>query len=137
MRRLLTENAPPILKTATRRPRLRVPPVMEIKGSGSRDLAVLRPENQNATHVTPRIAKLATGLFRELLVIVGPHLPCDPIIPYGDLLLRVKTFVQRVSMRRDIRYRPEQRIRPRSRWLKYITIDQNDYAVRFYQFTRV
>lgn len=37
------------------------------------DLAVLRPENQNRTHVTPLIDQLASKLFREQLVIVGPR----------------------------------------------------------------
>jgi hypothetical protein len=36
---------------------------------------VLRPENQHPTHVTPRIAALATGLFREQLVVLGRRLP--------------------------------------------------------------
>ncbi|KAH9973348.1 S-adenosyl-L-methionine-dependent methyltransferase [Lactifluus volemus] len=39
------------------------------------DIAVLRPENQHQTHVTPRIAALATGLFREQLVVLGRRLP--------------------------------------------------------------
>jgi hypothetical protein len=39
------------------------------------DIAVLRPENQRPTHVTPRIAALATGLFRERLVVLGRRLP--------------------------------------------------------------
>ena len=38
---------------------------------GNLDLAVLRPENQRPTHVTPRIAALAAGLFREQLVVLG------------------------------------------------------------------
>ena len=38
---------------------------------GNIDLAVLRPENQRPTHVTPRIAALASGLFPEQLVILG------------------------------------------------------------------
>lgn len=42
---------------------------------GNIDLAVLRPENQHPTHVTPRIAALATGLFREQLVVLGRRLP--------------------------------------------------------------
>lgn len=130
IRHLLTEPAPVILRFAEPRPRLQVPPVAVITSRGSKDLAVLRPENQNATHVTPRIAKLATGWFKERLVVVGPPPRVDPGIPYDDLLKRVKEFVLRVSMRREIRFRPaEQRIRPGSRWLKYITIDGNDYAV--------
>ncbi|KAG0703678.1 S-adenosyl-L-methionine-dependent methyltransferase, partial [Suillus ampliporus] len=129
IQRLLKEPMPLIPKHVAPRARPRVPPAAVIHTRGSMDLAVIRPEKQNATHVTPRIAKLATGLFRELLVVVGPHLPRDPRIPYDDLLLRVKTFVQRVSMRREIRFRPEQRLRSRSRWLKYITMDGNDYAI--------
>ena len=42
---------------------------------GNPDLAVLRPENQHQTHVTPLIASLAAGLFREQLVVLGRHLP--------------------------------------------------------------
>lgn len=42
---------------------------------GNPDLAVLRPENQHQTHVTPLIAALAAGLFREQLVVLGRHLP--------------------------------------------------------------
>ncbi|KAF8262785.1 S-adenosyl-L-methionine-dependent methyltransferase [Lactarius quietus] len=38
---------------------------------GNLDLAVLRPENQRPTHVTPRIAELAAGLFREQLIVLG------------------------------------------------------------------
>ena len=38
---------------------------------GNIDLAVLRPENQRPTHVTPRIATLAAGLFREQLIVLG------------------------------------------------------------------
>src|SRR5579863_2282806 len=41
---------------------------------GNLDIAVLRPENQHPTHVTPRIAALATGLFREQLVVLGRRL---------------------------------------------------------------
>lgn len=39
----------------------------------SLDLAVLRPENQNPTHVTPLIDNLARGLFHERLYVVGPR----------------------------------------------------------------
>lgn len=42
---------------------------------GNPDLAVLRPENQHQTHVTPHIAALAAGLFREQLVVLGRQLP--------------------------------------------------------------
>ncbi|KAG2149402.1 S-adenosyl-L-methionine-dependent methyltransferase [Suillus cothurnatus] len=130
IRHLLTEPAPPILRFVEPRLRLQVPPVAVITSKGSKDLAVLRPENQNATHVTPRIAKLATGWFKEQLVVVGPTPRVEPGIPYDNLWKRVKEFVRRVSVRREIRFRSaQQRLRPGSRWLKYITIDGNDYAV--------
>ena len=41
------------------------------KITGNLDLAVLRPENQNPTHVTPLIDTLALGLFREHFQVVG------------------------------------------------------------------
>ena len=47
---------------------------------GNLDLAVLRPENQRPTHVTPRIAALATGLFREQLVILGRRPSTAPVM---------------------------------------------------------
>ncbi|TCD63769.1 hypothetical protein EIP91_004952 [Steccherinum ochraceum] len=40
--------------------------------TGNLDLAVLRPDKQNQTHVTPLIDRLAEGLFREHLIVVGP-----------------------------------------------------------------
>ncbi|TFY55316.1 hypothetical protein EVG20_g9367 [Dentipellis fragilis] len=49
-----------------------------LQGStANRDLAVLRPEQQNPTHVTPLISVLAAGLFREQLIVVGPK-PAQP-----------------------------------------------------------
>nr|ANR76343.1 DNA methyltransferase [Ganoderma lucidum] len=39
--------------------------------TGNPDLAVLRPENQRPTHVTPLIDTLALGLFREHLQVIG------------------------------------------------------------------
>lgn len=39
--------------------------------TGNPDLAVLRPENQNPTHVTPLVDTLALGLFREHLQVIG------------------------------------------------------------------
>jgi DNA (cytosine-5)-methyltransferase 1 len=48
-----------------------VPPRLLASTIGNLDLAVLRPENQRPTQVTPRIAALAAGLFREQLVVLG------------------------------------------------------------------
>ncbi|KAH9973349.1 hypothetical protein BGW80DRAFT_1310275 [Lactifluus volemus] len=53
------------------------------------DSAVLRPENQLPTHVTPRIAALATG---EHLVILGRRLPVPPHS------MKAKTEAQKESL---------------------------------------
>ncbi|KAI9510780.1 S-adenosyl-L-methionine-dependent methyltransferase [Russula earlei] len=50
-------------------------PLRVFTGVSNPDTAVLRPENQQPTHVTPRVAALATGLFREQLVVLGRKLP--------------------------------------------------------------
>jgi len=73
VRRIL-RNAPASID-ALRPPRekgsKRKPPLMKKGLIGNPDLAVLKAENQNPTRVTPRIAKLAQGLFREELMVVG------------------------------------------------------------------
>ncbi|KAJ7024401.1 S-adenosyl-L-methionine-dependent methyltransferase [Mycena alexandri] len=40
---------------------------------GNPDLALLKPENQSPTHVTPLIAALAEGYFHEDLQVIGPR----------------------------------------------------------------
>jgi hypothetical protein len=57
-------------RTNPRRAPFRLPATI-----GNPDIAVLRPENQHPTHVTPRIAALAAGLFREQLVVLGRQFP--------------------------------------------------------------
>ncbi|KAI0095061.1 S-adenosyl-L-methionine-dependent methyltransferase [Irpex rosettiformis] len=57
-----THSAQPIL----------APPTHKAYGLGDIDLQVLRPENQNTTIVTPLIAHLAEGYFRESLHVLGP-----------------------------------------------------------------
>jgi len=61
----------------SRHPRIpaRSAPFRISSGVGNLDTSVLRPENQKPTHVKPRIAALATGLFREQLVVLGHKLP--------------------------------------------------------------
>ncbi|KAI0778984.1 S-adenosyl-L-methionine-dependent methyltransferase [Trametes elegans] len=55
------------------RPRLNL-----VSSTGSLDLAVLRPENQNPTHVTPHIDNIAQGLFEEHIQVVGPPPKAPP-----------------------------------------------------------
>lgn len=44
---------------------------------GNADLAVLRPENQKQTTVTPFVDYLADGLFRERLHVLGPKIHAE------------------------------------------------------------
>ncbi|KAJ7508728.1 hypothetical protein B0H11DRAFT_1966459 [Mycena galericulata] len=53
-----------------RRPQAR-PPRPDLAFLGNPDLALLKPENQCATHVTPRIAELADGFFEEQIQVIG------------------------------------------------------------------
>lgn len=53
------------------------PPVPRQAFLGNPDLALLKSENQCATHVTPFIAELAKDYFEENLQVVGPR----PILP--------------------------------------------------------
>ncbi|KAH9932061.1 S-adenosyl-L-methionine-dependent methyltransferase [Epithele typhae] len=55
--------------------------------AASLDLAVLQPQNQTPTHVTPLIDALAQGLFHEHLQVVGAQLPLPT---KGDLKRRQK-----------------------------------------------
>ena len=97
-----------------------------IEYKGNLDIAVLQAHNH--THVTPRIAQMALPLFREVLRVVGPRPPPEPEMPKADLRLRVQGFLIRTQNRRRLQFRPDQRIR-RSRWLKYILIDDVKYEV--------
>lgn len=107
---------------------------------GNVDLAVLRPENQNPTHVTPLIATLTAGFFREMLVVVGP----PPTPPNKDLVkqqerqafLRLCDLIMKAARpKRTIRVRDDQRLKPRSYWVKAVEVDGETYAVcSFTQF---
>jgi len=99
------------------------------------DLAVLRPENQNPTHVTPLIESLATGLFLENLVVVGPR----PVPRNEDAiqrlkrlaLLRLRRLMEKAFQHKKlITFTREQRLHPRSQWYKSVMIDRETYSVR-------
>ncbi|KAF5385343.1 hypothetical protein D9615_001032 [Tricholomella constricta] len=78
IRHILRKAAPASTSRPARRkgaaPRNRkAPPIKSLLGN--LDLAVMKKENQNPTHVTPRIAALAQGLVYEDLVVVGGRPP--------------------------------------------------------------
>ncbi|KAJ6575500.1 S-adenosyl-L-methionine-dependent methyltransferase [Mycena capillaripes] len=91
IRQVLEENGdrliPPLIKavlalSSDTGPRLRTRPRGQNNPQkpktllGNPDLALLKAENQSATHVTPLIAELAKGYFEETLEVIGsPPVP--------------------------------------------------------------
>jgi hypothetical protein len=111
---------------------------------GSIDLAVLRPENQCRTHVTPHIESLASSLFSERFVVIGPPRP----LPKKEEVKRREQQDQQATARlrllirkalnphKKIMFKNDQRLKARSNWLQSVTIDDVVYRVcakfRFY-----
>ncbi|KAF7303103.1 Mitogen-activated protein kinase [Mycena kentingensis (nom. inval.)] len=93
------------------------------------DLAVLRPENQAQTHVTPLIGRLADGYFTERLRVVG----AEPLRDH-DATRRQKAearFFRRCLLRarkRDPRleYPPEER---HENCTRHVKVDGDEYSV--------
>jgi DNA (cytosine-5)-methyltransferase 1 len=101
---------------------------------GNVDLAVLRRENQTATHVTPRIDSYAHGLFREQLCVVGP----PPIRPRGpspvqaqEMRVRLLQLLEKASdgHRPAIEMRRDKRLNSRSVWMTEVKIDGEVFSV--------
>ncbi|KAG9313921.1 S-adenosyl-L-methionine-dependent methyltransferase [Chiua virens] len=93
--------------------------------NGDVDREVLR--KQNGTHVTRRIGELADGLFRDIWIVAPRRRPESEESKDG-IFLRLIGFLERTQKRRRVQFRPEQRI-GRSRWLKYIIIDDLKYEI--------
>jgi hypothetical protein len=67
-----------IIAQRKNKPGQKVPAPPKAWASGNVDIRVLRPENQSQTVVTPLIAGLATGLFRESLHVLSSRKPSTP-----------------------------------------------------------
>ncbi|THH08718.1 hypothetical protein EW146_g8903 [Bondarzewia mesenterica] len=101
---------------------------------GNLDLAVLRPENQNQTQITPLISMLATGLFQGQLAVVGAPLKtptkgeqkcrCD-----NEYALVVQFVRTALEDKKPIRSRPEWRRKPRSPWLNTVRVGDAVYSI--------
>ncbi|KXN85700.1 DNA (cytosine-5)-methyltransferase 1A [Leucoagaricus sp. SymC.cos] len=97
------------------------------------DLAVLKPENQNPTHVTPLIASLARGFVNEELVVIGPPPAKGP----DDTMLNKERMAQLSMLWRlierakrgmlDVDWKKEDRITPRSNYLRKISVGGESY----------
>ena len=120
-------------KSSTRTgPRIKHLPKINL--SSNLDLAVLKVENLNTTHVTPRIAALAHGLVRESLVVVGPPAPArkqdfwqlEKKKEY-DYLCRLIAKAKKGN--KDIDYKKEDRVSVRSEFYKAVEIEKEIYRV--------
>lgn len=126
--------------TFQRRPRRQTditrgpPPIKSIIGNP--DLAVLKPENQTPTHVTPSIALLAQGLVTEQLIVLGPPPPPPP--KKGALAAQEEAAHKRLChlitaakvRRKSVNVKRSDRYGPQSRYLKAIEINHETYRVR-------
>lgn len=106
---------------------------------GNVDLAVLRVENQNPTHVTPFIASLSFGLVRERFRVIGPPetRPNEDVIKQqeAEAHVRLGNFVLKANRpRKKIINRPDQRLKPRSCWYQTIQVDDETYSVRVHTY---
>lgn len=103
---------------------------------GNPDLAVLKAENQNPTRVTPRIAKLAQGLFREELMVVGGAPP--PVNKAEEennkrkLFARLRRLISRtLKSKKKINYTKDDRISVMADLYTAVDIEGTTYRVRF------
>lgn len=129
--RHLLRKGPPVSqeRTSTRH---RPPPLSRSSRqthrlTGKLDLAVLRPENQTTTHVTPRIALLAQGLFRETMFVLGPRL--RPRQPTSDQEQQMRQRLLHLLAKTSVSYRPTIEYKKRIKWLTEIKIDEEVFRV--------
>lgn len=104
------------------------------------DLAVLKDENLNHTHVTVRIADLAQGLVRENLVVVGPRAP-----PRNKDLLQLEKkkaydYLCRLIAKakkeiKDVDYKKEDRVSVHSEFYRAVEVEKEIYRVCMIFFT--
>ncbi|CAA7265858.1 unnamed protein product [Cyclocybe aegerita] len=133
----ILRNAPPISESSRPPPRreARNKHLPKNKASiGNPDLAVLKAENQNTTHVTPRIAKLVQGLVRESMEVVGP--PPPPVNKAEVEAERKRAFEQLCrlhtkakKLKKNIEYNKQDRIEGNLEYCKVIKIEYKPYMV--------
>jgi DNA (cytosine-5)-methyltransferase 1 len=102
---------------------------------GNPDLAVLKAENQNPTRVTPRIAKLAQGLFREELMVVGGAPPpvnkAEEETDRKKMFVRLRRLISRtLKDKKKINYTKDDRISVMADLYTAVDIEGTTYRVR-------
>lgn len=98
------------------------------------DLAVLKVENQKATHVTPLIAALAEGLVREELVVVGPRAPTRNQDLFQLERKKAYDYLCRLIAKakkeiKDVDYKKEDRVSVHSEFYKAVEVEKEIYRV--------
>ncbi|KAI0066707.1 S-adenosyl-L-methionine-dependent methyltransferase [Artomyces pyxidatus] len=134
LRRQYTDALPP--SSSPPRPSQRRRPQTVFKlaaGLSNKDLDVLRPENQNPTHVTPRIGALAFGYFRESLFVLGPRQPAPSRVLQerqrkADLAFLKKCLLSARNEHSTISLPPEWRLKNTS-FTKGVRVDDENYFV--------
>lgn len=109
-------------------------------GVNNLDLAVLRPENQERTHITPLINQLASNpvYFRERLQVIGPQpMPINPqeVIQKNNKLFQRLLQICGVfhnSARRNLLFPKGAAVEHGSNYWKCVHIGDILYKVSFY-----
>ncbi|KDR85517.1 hypothetical protein GALMADRAFT_218616 [Galerina marginata CBS 339.88] len=101
---------------------------------GNIDLAVLKDEHQNTTCVTPRIAKLAQGLFREKMRVIGR--PPTPLNKSEEDAYKTKAFkvlnrliAKAKKPKKEIDYHKADRVSVQSGCYSSVDIDRKKYSI--------
>jgi DNA (cytosine-5)-methyltransferase 1 len=135
LRHLLRDCMPNVTSARVRQPRsIRRIHHLHTLLKSSLDLAVLRPENQNPTQVTPSIKDLATGWFRERLDIIGnrPRTPDESLVrrQKRETADWLRLLVQRAwRSHRNLSFDNGQRLKNRADWSRSVVIDGETYNV--------
>lgn len=109
----------------------------DLRTVGNIDVSLLRQENQNPTHVTSHIANLASGLFREQMMVVGRRTH-----GVGKEVLTRRESVQFNSMKKyqrqtllkvkAVKWRPEWAVDRNIGWFFKAEVDGTIYSVCIY-----
>ncbi|KAJ3571618.1 hypothetical protein NP233_g3648 [Leucocoprinus birnbaumii] len=92
------------------------------------DLAVLKQENQNPTHVTPLIASLARGFINEELIVIGPPPPKERSQAENAMRAKAQLGILWKLIERarggilGVDWKKEDRVTPRSNYLRKVEV---------------
>jgi len=102
-----------------------------LAGLKNPDLAILRQENQNPTHVTPLIASLARGFVNEQLVVIGPPPPRgkDDVAVVREKKSLWSLIERAKGGSLDVDWQREDKITQRSNYLRKVYVGGQVYKV--------